>query len=295
MENALAEAPDFHIDLGDTFMSEKHPSRESATRQYLAQRYYFGLLGHSAPLFLALGNHDGEGGRWHDGTAGSLAAWANRMRVKYFPNPEPDGFYTGNTTPLPGVGLLQDYYAWTWGDALFVVLDPFWFTQRTRGGDDNWSPTLGEAQYRWLERTLAQSPAKCKFVFIHHLVGGLDKNARGGVEAAPFFEWGGKNPDGSAGFRQRRPGWPLPIHQLLVRNHVNIVFHGHDHLFARQELDGIIYQEVPQPGFGGRFNPDRATEYGYTHGKILGGTGHLKIHVSQGQASIEFHLSNAAL
>jgi hypothetical protein len=52
LANALAEAPDFHIDLGDTFMTEKHPSREEAAKQYLAQRYYFGQLCQSAPLFL---------------------------------------------------------------------------------------------------------------------------------------------------------------------------------------------------------------------------------------------------
>ena len=34
---------------------------------------------------------------------------------------------------------------------------------------------------------------------------------------------------------------------LLVANKVNIVFHGHDHLFVKQDLDGIVYQEVPQP------------------------------------------------
>ena len=31
----------------------------------------------------------------------------------------------------------------------------------------------------------------------------------------------------------------------------SIVFHGHDHLYARQDLDGIVYQEVPQPGTPG--------------------------------------------
>ena len=52
LANALADAPDFHVDLGDTFMTEKHASRESAARQYVAQRYYFGLISHSAPLYL---------------------------------------------------------------------------------------------------------------------------------------------------------------------------------------------------------------------------------------------------
>ena len=60
LANALADAPDFHVDLGDTFMTEKHDNRENAARQYLAQRFYFGGLCHSAPLFLVLGNHDVE-------------------------------------------------------------------------------------------------------------------------------------------------------------------------------------------------------------------------------------------
>ena len=289
MANALADAPDFHIDLGDTFMTEKHASRESAARQYVAQRYYFGLIGHSAPLYLVLGNHDGESGRYLDGTADNLAVWSNAMRKKYFSNPQPDSFYTGNTTPDPFAGPLQDYYAWEWADALFVVLDPFWFAPQQRGGGgDNWTRTLGAEQYQWLRRTLQQSRAKFKFVFIHHLVGGADKQSRGGAEAAPFYEWGGKNADGSEGFQQHRPGWPAPIHQLLVETGVSIVFHGHDHLFAKQDLDGIVYQEVPQPGLR-RYNvPRTAAEYGYVQGAILGGPGHLRIAVSPDRAAVDF-------
>ena len=210
LANALADHPDFHIDLGDTFMSEKHASRDDAAREYLAQRYYFGLIGHSVPLFLVLGNHDGEEGRWLNGTADNLGIWSNTMRKRYFPNPVPDGFYTGNATKDGAAGLLQDYYAWEWGDALFVALDPFWFTLRQRGRDDNWTRTLGEGQYKWLNRTLERSKAKFKFVFIHNLVGGLDKDARGGSEVAGFYEWGGRNADGTEGFAKKRPGWPAP-------------------------------------------------------------------------------------
>jgi len=288
LTNAVADAPDFHIDLGDTFMTEKHASRESAAKQYVAQRYYFGLIGYSVPLYLVLGNHDGESGRYLDGTADNLAVWSNTMRKKYFSNPQPDGFYTGNTVPDPFAGPLQDYYAWEWGDALFVVLDPFWFAPRLRGGGDNWTRTLGAEQYQWLRRTLQQSRAKFKFVFIHHLVGGADKQSRGGAEAAPFYEWGGKNADGSRGFEQHRPGWPAPIHQLLVEAGVSIVFHGHDHLFAKQDLDGIVYQEVPQPGLRRYNTPRTAAEYGYAQGHILGGPGHLRIAVSPDQAAVGF-------
>jgi hypothetical protein len=70
LANALADAPDFHFDLGDTSMTEKHKDRGSALKQYLAQRYYLGALGQSAPLFLVLGNHDGEYVRVRCGTGG---------------------------------------------------------------------------------------------------------------------------------------------------------------------------------------------------------------------------------
>ncbi len=279
LANALADNPDFHIDLGDTFMTEKHASREAAAKQYLAQRFYLGQICHSAPLFFTLGNHDGESprGRGDDG----LAVWSALTRKRYFPNPVPDKFYSGDGFRQAEAGLLQDYYAWEWGDALFVVLDPFWFTQRGHGRGDNWKCSLGIDQYQWLKRTLESSRAKFKFVFIHHLVGGADDQCRGGAEAAPFYEWGGKNSDGTDGFAQNRPGWPAPVHELLKNNHISIVFHGHDHLYANQKLDGITYQEVPQPGCPGDGRvPRSAAEYGYVSGTILGSSGHLRVAVS---------------
>lgn len=286
LANALADQPDFHIDLGDTFMTDKHRGREIAAAQYVAQRYYFGQIAHTAPLFLVLGNHDGESGRWLDGTSDNMSIWSNAQRKRYFPNPVPDSFYSGNATKDPHSGLLEDYYAWEWGDALFIVLDPFWFTQRQRGGGDNWSSTLGREQYDWLASTLAKSHARFRFVFLHHLVGGLGKDARGGAEAAPLYEWGGHNPDGADVFKDQRPGWPMPIHELLVKNHVNIVFHGHDHLFVKQDLDGIVYQEVPQPGhpLGGTRS---AEEYGYK-GPVLGSSGHLRVSVEARQAVVDY-------
>jgi len=280
LANALADAPDFHIDLGDTFMTEKYAGRTEAARQYLAQRFYFGQLCESAPLFLVLGNHDGES--WHErsGDTNSLAVWSNLMRKQYFPNPIPDDLYTGDLTNQPGAGLLQDYYAWSWGDALFIVLDPFWFTPKPQGGS-NWNWTLGQEQYQWLRRTLEDSRARLRFVFIHNLVGGADAQGRGGAEAAVFYEWGGHNADGSDGFAQNRPGWPSPIHQLLVQNKVSIVFHGHDHFFAKQDLDGVVYQEVPQPGMpGGGKVPRSAAEYGYVSGVMFGSPGYMRITVS---------------
>jgi predicted phosphodiesterase len=294
LANALADAPDFHIDLGDTFMTEKHPTRETAARQYLAQRYYLGQLCHSASLFLVLGNHDGESPRGRGTGADSLAVWSNLMRKRYFPNPAPDSFYSGNAAEHPQAGLLQDYYAWEWGDALFVVLDPFWFTQKQRGQSDNWKRTLGVEQYQWLKHTLETSRTTFKFVFIHHLVGGADSQGRGGAEAASLYEWGGCNADGSDGFKQNRPGWPSPIHQLLLRNKVSIVFHGHDHFYASQHLDDIVYQLVPQPGLTGNGKPPRsAAEYDYLSGTILGSSGHLRVEVTPQMTTVAYVQADA--
>ena len=287
LANAKADEPDFHLDLGDTFMTGKHESRENAAQQYRAQRIYFGQSLPSVALFLVPGNHDGEESRLLRDGADSLAVWSNAMRKRYFPNPLPDAFYSGNAKADPRAGVLQDYYAWTWGDALFVVLNPYWHGN-SRRSDERWDSSLGDVQYQWLKQTLAASKARYKFVFVHQLIGGRDRQGRGGIEAAGFGEWGGQNADGSDGFKQHRPGWEMPIHKLLVRYGVSAVFHGHDHLYAAQTLDGIAYQEVPQPGHPGEGTPRFAAEYGYQSGTILGGSGHLRVLVAPDQATVEF-------
>jgi uncharacterized membrane protein YgcG len=328
LANALADKPDFHIDLGDTFMTDKRGRDfKAALPQYAAQRYYFGKLCCCAPLFMVLGNHDGEWG-YARGDADAMAPWSFAQRTSYFPPPaitdDADGkaMYSGWTTCAKGQGA--NYYAFTWGDAQFIVLDPFWFTNEKargpggrgggggssnggkggRGGDSGnggrpaddadttltdqgWLMTLGQPQYEWLTRTLEASRSKFKFVFIHHLVGGLGRSSRGGIAAAPYFEWGGKNADGSDGFAQHRPGWAMPIHRLLVKHQVSAVFHGHDHLYVHEELDGIAYQCVPQPGNlnGGTRS---AVDYGYRAGTILASPGHVRVSVSPETAMVEF-------
>ncbi len=290
LANALAAKTDFHIDLGDTFMVDKRPTYTLAAPQYVAQRYYFGLVGHSAPVFLVLGNHDGEsmgGGRKEGGDG--MAVWSNGMRKKYFPNPSPDGFYTGNATPHTKAGLLENYYAWEWGDALFIALDQFWYSQRIRkDGGDNWGRTLGREQYEWLRKTLETSKAKYTFVFTHHLVGGATPEGRGGVEASHFFEWGGKELDGTSTFTEKRPGWAAPIHDLLAKRGSCVVFHGHDHIFVRGERDGVVYQLVPQPGHSRNDNTRNADEYGYKSGVKFGASGIMRVSVSPEKAVVDY-------
>jgi len=299
LANVLADAPDFHVDLGDTFMCEKHsdpltaivrmaPDQATVDARYAYERANFGFIAHSAPLFLANGNHEGELGWLANGTDQNIAIWATRARQKFFLNPVPDGFYSGDSVEEPFAGKRASWYAWHWGDALFVVLDPYWYT-KTKSSKDAWALTLGERQFKWLQETLSSSPATFKFVFIHNLVGGLDGQMRGGIEAAPFFEWGGQNQDGTMGFDQNRPGWSMPIHQLLARYGVTAVFHGHDHLYAKQELDGVVYQAVPQPSAKNFSNgPNLATQYHYETGTILSSSGHIRVTVSPDRVTAQY-------
>lgn len=55
---------------------------------------------------------------------------------------------------------------------------------------------------------------------------------------------------------------------------------------SKEELDGIIYQEVPQPGHPGS-GTRSAEEYGCT-GAILGSPGHIRVTVGPGEAKIEY-------
>jgi hypothetical protein len=292
LTNALKDHPDFHINLGDTFMTDKYhlTTLEEVVGTYVDIRPHFSLIGANAPLFLVNGNHEGELGWLRDCSDQNLAVWCTGTRQKYYPNPVPNDFYSGSKTQEPFIGIRDGYYAWTWGDALFIVLDPFWYTTQKPRPDDwrtNWNWTLGKEQYDWLNAMLKASRVKYKFVFTHHLVGG-SKDARGGIEAAPYFEWGGKNADGAYGFDEYRPDWGVPIHQLLVENRVSAVFHGHDHVFVKQALDGIVYQECPQPSLTRYNNTKLAQEYGYIHGDVISSSGHLRVTVTPEQVTVEY-------
>lgn len=207
-----------------------------------------------------------------------MASWAREQREANFPVIRPSEFYSG----APKKGL---WYSYNWGDATFIILDPFVATTRkSRGDEDGWNWTLGKEQFDWFARTLKESKSKFKFVFIHHLVGGFGgAEARGGAEAADRFEWGNKEE-----FPTKREGWAEPIHALMLKYGVTAMFHGHDHLYVRQEKDGIVYLEVPQPGQPRDNAIGSAEKYGYKSGVILGSSGHIRVTVGPVAAKIEY-------
>lgn len=218
--------PAFLMDLGDIFMTDKLQDKSEASirsRFQMMKEYYNKLNG--IPLYITLGNHDGE--------LGYSAFNTKKYRKEYFPE------QTGDLA----------YYSFTSPDALHIVLDIFTYTTSSPK-DDGWQWTLGKMQYDWLKTTLENSEAKHKFVYVHHLLYG-NAQSRGGAEKGKFNEWGGLNVDGTPGFTTNRPGWTKPVHQLLVENGVDFVFKGHDHIYVKQERDGIIYQTLPQPSHPG--------------------------------------------
>lgn len=308
LQNMAEAGPDFFISMGDfahtefvSGMGRNAATREEALDRYLLQRRYIDDIGHSIPFFLVPGNHEGEQG-WH--RFEGVEAWDNlayisvAARKSAIPNPVPDRFYTGNATRVLDVGLVEDYFAWHWGDALFVVLDPYWNTTEKpySAGVDAWSWTLGKAQYDWLYETLHHSRAKWKFVFIHQLVSSVASGyGKGGIEGAkykvdhrPSYEWGGEDETGAYVFAQKRPGWSHgAIHDLFVDERVDVVFHGHDHFFGRQELDGIVYLVCPQPGDAG-YSMGYKNQGKYLFGDFIENSGHVLVHVNPQNVVIDY-------
>ena len=74
---------------------------------------------------------------------------------------------------------------------------------------------------------------------------------------------------------------------MLVDHGASVVFHGHDHMFIKQELDGIVYQLVPQPGHP-RSGTKSAKEYGYLSGEVQGSSGHVRVRVSGDSARVDY-------
>ena len=289
MANMAALQPDFVFDLGDAFINDlnskgKAAPYETVAENYRAQRPYFSIVAKSAPLFLTIGNHEGEYGSILSGEPDNLAIISTKARTLYYPNPMPNAFYSGNTETEVGLGAPENYYAFTWGDALFVSIDPYRYsTIDPYGKGSGWDWTLGKTQYDWFCNTLKSSSATFKFVFSHHAIG----NIRGGAEVATLYEWGGYDKNGTYRFDEMRPGWGKPIQQVMAENHVTVFFQGHDHLFAREVVDGVVYQTLPKPA---EREPDAQSNFdSYPNADLLMNSGFLNVTVAPERVTIEYN------
>ena len=68
---------------------------------------------------------------------------------------------------------------------------------------------------------------------------------------------------------------------------VSAFFQGHDHIFVRQDQDGIVYQETPNPA--NPFYEDAVSWRGaYKTGDYLPASGHLRVTVTPQEAKVDY-------
>jgi len=115
----------------------------------------------------------------------------------------------------------QGYFAFEWGDALFIVLDAIKYKDSKRRNKTPSRFHIGQNQLDWVTRTLANASQKWKLVFTHHCFGGGDNYGRGGGAFATQYE-------------------QALLHNLCKQYGAHI-FKGHDHLWADEVVDGVHY------------------------------------------------------
>jgi UDP-2,3-diacylglucosamine pyrophosphatase LpxH len=286
------EDADFHINLGDWFEGRGGHcvTTNTAIYDYIKTRAYQGTR--CWPTYFVLGNHEGE-----NPAQDTFHTNARYARKKVIPNPD-----ATVSTFYKKPNAYESHYAWEWGDAQFLVLDPFSYCNGDPD-DDPWNWTLGKTQYDWLYNTLSNSNKKWKFVFIHHLVGGksgIRNYARGGIEYAKYrvkhnatYEWGGEDANGNDVWSTKRPGWNHDdIHDMLKAQGVNVIFHGHDHGFVHQILDEIHYIECPTISGTSKhqllYDAGFLEEARYEMGFMEGNNGYIRVTVNPDEVLIEY-------
>ncbi|MGD9157667.1 MAG: metallophosphoesterase [Desulfobacteraceae bacterium] len=267
-KSILTRKPDFLLMLGDniqTFTSHGGPMTEERYGPilYYMLRYGMGDLPASVPVFNVIGNWEGENG-WHDE---KYRAWARKARMAWIPAPLPDTYPEGG-------GEYSDYYGFTWGNTLNIVLTVTGYTtighvHNTKvGRGDDW--TLGEKQKEWLYKQLKKSKAKYKFIYIHHTVAGKagdDLNTRygrGGGQAAKIGE-------------------QKLIHKWMKKFNVNALFYGHDHVFTDIPVDGIHYTCAGSAGAPWKFTED---ETGYKN--YIPDSGYTWVEIKEDSIEVSF-------
>jgi hypothetical protein len=268
--------PDFVINLGD--MLDYHlfgfnappPDASWARLGYLNYRRLLADTVANAAHFPVIGNWDGESGC---NTPDEIAR-STSQRMLYVPSPGPE------TNPEGG-SANGDYYAFTWGDALFVILNVMTYTPTCHllsygpGLPDDW--TLGATQLAWLGQTLANATSKWRFLFIHHTVGG----AAGDPDDSAY---------GRGGAQAAHVGEQAIIQAMMVQYGVQVFFYAHDHVFTDAEVEGVHYTLPGSAGAPWMFD---SSQTGYTLYWTESGYG--RVSVAPEEAKIDFVASDGAL
>ncbi|MBU1245422.1 MAG: metallophosphoesterase [Nanoarchaeota archaeon] len=226
---SLNDNSDLSFFLGDNIQIATNGSSIITNESEAIQEYEIfrnALTSLNIPAFFTVGNWEGEPG-WE---AQEDVEVAINLRKKYFSNPL-------DTTYSESGSANEDYYAFTWGNALFIVLNVMSYTETdpfSNHTDETW--TLGETQLNWLNSTLQNATEPWKFIMIHHTVGGY----------WPTWIWQGY---GRGGGMAAYSGEQAIVHQMMQDYGVQAFFHGHDHLFTDIVVDKVHYIEAGNAGY----------------------------------------------
>jgi hypothetical protein len=226
-ERLSVEPVDFVMDVGDASPQcggQGEPLTKGLPGLYStvmrpARNGYSGYRGVSdicadRAYYLARGNHEGISNDDKQPTKNML-----RTLMKLFvPNPD------GTTYPQGGsmdADYNQGYFAFEWGNALFVVVDVIKYKDSNKVNPSPARFHIGEAQLLWLTSVLQTSTQRWKFIFMHHLFGGGNSYGRGGVAFAFDYE--------------------QSQIQSLAEQYGAHIFYGHDHLLAKGWANGVLY------------------------------------------------------
>ena len=262
--------PDFNIHLGDWLYCDVPTAGDGdITPAVFSQAAtvlninYLGLL--SGAWFCAHGNHSGTGGLHQDRGGKATQKQATICQKRMIPNPTNTTYPEGGENegaptilnqldwlpPLDGTydaawrtahvidaggenaSPLRNYYAFTWANCLFVVLDPQRYGQF--GGTNN--SALGPAQRAWLETTLLTSTARWKVICWHSAPRGAD------AVVPPYRRWGRGRYIGRYSPEERWLEW------LFRRARITLVLNGHDHTFSCHLHNTINYVSGTSVGY----------------------------------------------
>lgn len=273
VQNAARANADFVLELGDNVAwrgSREFPQANSngALNAYARYRRQIGPLSIHCPHFAVIGNWEGESGKFPEKSIEIVAA----VRRSLLPNPN-------HLTYPQGGSEREDYYAFSWGDALYIILNIQTYSKPsapdklpTLMADVNqieeW--TLGEKQMAWFEKTLRNATERFRFVCMHHPAGG---NAGDALNTAY----------GRGGARAWNTGEQARIHSLMKKHKVQIFFYGHDHVFVDDVVDGIHYTLPGSCGAPWKFTKE---ETGYE--RFWPDSGHAQLDVTPEKATVTF-------
>jgi predicted phosphodiesterase len=281
VQNATLVKADFVLDLGDNVAwrgSREFPqtTADGALMAYSMYRRQIGPLSANTPHFAVIGNWNGESGKFPDK---SIELVAN-VRKALLPGPN-------HLTYPQGGSEREDYYAFTWGDVLYVMLNIQTYSKPSNPANlpslmsdvneiTEW--TLGEKQMTWYETTLKNAKESFRFVCIHHPAAG---NAGDALNTNY----------GRGGARAWNLGEQAKIHALMKKHKVQIFFYGHDHVFVDDIVDGIHYTLPGSCGAPWKFTK---AETGYE--RFWPDSGHATLEVTPEKATVTFfNLENKVL